>query len=74
MSEKELQGLKYGLHREGFNPKNQVKNMQLLVGMEVDHALSIGFDLLAHLQGINSQNLVKHEHKTITNSHYLAHE
>jgi len=54
-----MEGMKFGLHREGFNPQNaQVKTMQLLVGMEIDHANAIGFDLATQLQGINNQNLV----------------
>lgn len=58
ISERELEGMKFGLHREGFNPKNEPKTMQLLVGMEVEHANNIGFDLITHLQGANCQNLV----------------
>lgn len=58
ISEREMEGLKFGLHREGFAPQNQSKTMQLLIGMEIEHANGIGFDLATHLQGINRQNLI----------------
>jgi len=59
MSQRELEGLKFGLHRPGFLPKQPVmKSIKLLVGLEVAVADAINFPLVDRLCGVGMEYLV----------------